>query len=207
MADWKMTGLYFKSCNCDPGCPCDFMSEPTHHHCEGVLGMQVESGHFNDVSLDGVKWAVAYHWPGPLHEGNGTVKPYFDPSTTPEQLEALGAILTGQAGGSWFEVIASIVAEVKQPVTTAPIAFDVQGKQGHIKIGEVIENTFAPLKNPVTGDDVSVQICIPGGMEYSDDGTAEILCSETLTSSDEIPFNQHGCHTSFVEQQTFGSHR
>ena len=27
-----------------------------------------------------IHWAVAYHWPGPLHEGNGTVKPYFDPS-------------------------------------------------------------------------------------------------------------------------------
>ena len=42
---------------------------------------------------------IAYHWPGPLHEGNGTVKPYFDPATTEEQLGALGQILTGQAGG------------------------------------------------------------------------------------------------------------
>ena len=49
MADWRMTGIYFKSCNCDPGCPCDFMSPPTHHHCEGVLGMQVETGHFDTV--------------------------------------------------------------------------------------------------------------------------------------------------------------
>lgn len=24
MAEWRMTGTYFKSCNCDPGCPCDF---------------------------------------------------------------------------------------------------------------------------------------------------------------------------------------
>src|SRR5438552_120086 len=99
MSEWRMTGTYFKSCNCDPGCPCDFMSEPTYHKCEGVLGMKVDQGHFGDVSLDGVKWAVAYHWPGPLHEGNGTVKPYFDPATTPDQLTALGQILTGQAGG------------------------------------------------------------------------------------------------------------
>ena len=64
MAEWRMTGTYFKSCNCDPGCPCDFMSAPTHHKCEGVLGMKVEHGNFDGVSLDGVKWAVAYHWPG-----------------------------------------------------------------------------------------------------------------------------------------------
>jgi hypothetical protein len=206
MADWRMTGVYFKSCNCEPGCPCDFMSPPTYHHCEGVLGMQVETGHFEGVPLDGVKWAVAYHWPGPLHEGNGTVKPYFDPSTSAEQLEALGQILTGQAGGTWFEVLASVVSEVKQPVVT-PIDFEVSGKKGAIKIGDVIENRFEPMRNPVTGAEYSIQVRIPGGMEYSDAGEAEILRSATMTSSDEISFDHKGCHTSFVERQTFGSHR
>lgn len=206
MADWRMTGIYFKSCNCDPGCPCDFMSLPTHHHCEGVLGMQVETGYLDNVSLDGVKWAVAHHWPGPLHEGNGTVKPYFDPSTTPEQLHALGQILTGQAGGSWFAVLATIISEVKQPAVV-PIAFDVSGKRGTIKIGEVIENRFAPIQNPVTGTEFAIQVRIPGGMEYSDQGEADILRSETMRSTDEISFDHTGCHTSLVEHQTFGSHQ
>jgi len=206
MADWKMTGEYFKSCNCEAGCPCDFMAPPTYQKCEGVLGMKVDSGHFGDVSLDGVKWAVAYHWPGPLHEGNGTVKPYFDPSTSSEQLDALGKILTGQAGGTWFEVLASIVTEVKEPVV-APIELEFSGLNGTIQIGEVIENRFAPLKNPVTGEDYSVQTRIPGGMEYSDDGVAEIVLSETMRSTDEIAFDHNRCHTSFVERQTFGSHR
>lgn len=206
MAEWRMTGTYFKSCNCDPGCPCDFMSPPTHRHCEGVLGMQVETGHFDNLSLDGVKWAVAYHWPGPLHEGNGTVKPYFDPSTTPEQMNALGQILTGQAGGSWFAVLATIISEVKQPAVV-PIAFDISGKRGTIKIGEVIENRFAPIQNPVTGAEFAIQVRIPGGMEYSDQGEADILRSETMRSIDEISFDHTGCHTSFIEHQTFGSHR
>lgn len=206
MAEWRMTGTYFKSCNCDPGCPCDFMSAPTHHECEGVLGMRVDDGHFGDVSLDGVKWAVAYHWPGPLHEGNGTVKPYFDPSTTEEQLGALGQILTGRAGGTWFEVLASIITEVKPPAVV-PIDFEVSGKTGKIKIGDVIENRFAPLKNPVTGRDVAIQVRIPGGMEYSDQGEAEIVRSERMRSTDEIGFDHAGCHTSLVERQTFGSHR
>jgi hypothetical protein len=206
MADWRMTGTYFKSCNCDPGCPCDFMSAPTHHKCEGVLGMKVDEGHFGEVSLDGVKWAIAYHWPGPLHEGNGTVKPYFDPATTEEQLGALGQILTGQAGGTWFEVLASIITEVKQPAI-APIDFEVSDKTGKIKIGDMIENRFAPLKNPVTGQDVPIQVRIPGGMEYSDQGEAEILRSELMRSTDEIGFDHASCHTSLVERQTFGNHR
>jgi hypothetical protein len=182
------------------------MSAPTHHHCEGVVGMQVETGYFGNVSLDGVKYAVAFYWPGPLHEGNGIVKAYFDPSTTSEQLDALGQILSGQAGGTWFEVLASIISEVKEPAIM-PIDFEVSGKRGAIKIGDVIENRFAPLKNPVTGAEVSIQVRIPGGMEYSDEGEAEILRSETMRSSDEIGFDHTGCHTSFVEHQTFGSHR
>lgn len=208
MPDWTMSGTYFKSCNCAPGCPCDFMSEPTHHECEGVLGMKVSSGSFDGVSLEGAKWAVAYHWPGPLHEGNGTVKPYFDPATTEEQMNGLGQILTGQAGGAWFEVLASIITEVKEPAVV-PIDFDVKGKNGAIKIGDVIENHFESLKNPVTGEEYQVQVVIPGGMEYSDrsEGKAEILTTPMMRSTDEIAFDHSGCHTSLVEEQTFGSHR
>ncbi len=73
MPDWRMNGPYFKSCNCEPGCPCDFLSPPTYQECEGVLGMRVDEGEFDGVSLDGIKWAVAYHWPGPLHEGHRRV--------------------------------------------------------------------------------------------------------------------------------------
>ena len=54
---------------------------------------EVDSGESDGVSLDGVKWAIAYRWPGPLHEGNGSVMPYFDSATTPEQVQALGKIL------------------------------------------------------------------------------------------------------------------
>jgi len=182
------------------------MSPPTHHKCEGVLGMKVEQGNFDGVSLDNVKWAVAYHWPGPLHEGNGTVKPYFDTSTKPEQLNALAQILTGQAGGGRFEMLSTIVSEVKQPAIV-DIDFEFSGKNGAIKIGDAMENRFAAIKNPVTGDEASVQVRIPGGLEYSDQGVAEIVRSEVMRSTDEIGFDYSGCHTSLVEQQTFGSHR
>jgi hypothetical protein len=169
--------------------------------------MKVDDGQFDGVSLGGVKWAVAYHWPGPLHEGNGTVKPYFDPSTSGEQLNALGQILTGQAGGSWFELVASIVTTLKDPAIV-PIDFQVSGKTGTVTIGDTIENRFGPIKNPVSGDDTEVYVRIPGGWEYSaNGGEAAILQSQTMVSRDEIAFDQTGCHTSLVEQQTFGSHR
>jgi hypothetical protein len=206
MPDWRMAGMYFKSCNCDPGCPCDFMSEPTHHECEGVLGMEVENGTFDGVSLDGVKFAVAYHWPGPLHEGHGTVKPYFDESTSDEQMNALGQILTGQAGGTWFEVLASIVDDVKSPAVV-PLQFEMSGRSGNIRIGDTIENRFASINNPVTGAEEEFVVRIKDSMEYSGEGEAFVLRSETLRSTDEIAFDHAGSHTSYVEHQEFGSHR
>jgi len=102
--------------------------------------------------------------------------------------------------------LASIITEVKSPAVV-PIDFEFAGKRGMIKIGDAIENQFAPIKNPVTGDEASVQVRIRGGMEYSGEGEAEILQSQVMRSTDEIGFDYSGSHTSLVEQQTFGSHR
>jgi len=207
MADWKMKGVYFKSCNCAPGCPCDFMSPPTQGPCEGFIGMRVDEGSFDGVSLAGSRWCVAFHWPGPLHEGNGTVKPYLDPSMSEAQMNSIGQILSGQAGGSWFEVLASIVTEVKDPAVAA-IDFQVEGRRGTITVGDAMANSFAPIKNPITGEEETVRVAIPGGMEYSrGDGLAEILVSETLRSTDEIAFDHGGVHTSLVTNQDWGSDR
>ena len=61
--------------------------------------------------------------------------------------------------------------------------------------------------NPVTEEEERVLVQIPGGMEYSGDGYAEVVKSSTLRSTDEIAFDRPGSHVSLVEQQEFGSHR
>ncbi len=43
--DWYMEGAWFKNCNCDPGCPCDFNQFPTHDHCEGAVAMRIDVRH------------------------------------------------------------------------------------------------------------------------------------------------------------------
>jgi hypothetical protein len=71
-----------------------------------------------------------------------------------------------------------------------------------------MENGFAPITNPVTGQEETVQVAIPGGMEYSrGEGVAEILRSDTLRSTDEIAFSHGGVHTSLVSDQDWGSDR
>ena len=76
--------------------------------------------------------------------------------------------------------MASIVTDVKEPAVV-PIDFQLEGRRGTITVGDRMENRFAPIKNPVTGDEETVRVCIPGGLEYSrGDGVAEILTSQTL---------------------------
>src|SRR5713226_865532 len=110
MADWKMKGQYLKNSSCLASCPCDTIGVPApHKFCEGAVGMNIQSGHFGDVDLSGVKWAANFHWPGALHEGNGSLEAFVDESANEAQRNAVLTILTGQAGGTFFEILSQIV--------------------------------------------------------------------------------------------------
>jgi len=69
-AAWRMKGQYIKNCNCIATCPCDTIGFPyPEKGCEGMAGMHIVEGNFGDVKLDGLTWAVTYHWPGALSRG------------------------------------------------------------------------------------------------------------------------------------------
>ena len=80
-----------------------------------MIAMRIEEGHFGDLSLSGLHFGATYHWPGPLHLGNGTMLPLVDVRATEAQRNALLTIMSGQAGNAWFEVIASVVSTVHDP--------------------------------------------------------------------------------------------
>ena len=94
--DWMIKTKQIGACSCDYGCPCEFMAPPTRLPCEGVMAMEITEGYFADVRLDGLRVAGAYHWPGPMHEGNGTWWSVIDKRATEEQVNALFTILGGQ---------------------------------------------------------------------------------------------------------------
>src|SRR4051794_16218458 len=129
-AKWRLEGEWIKNCNCAFGCPCDFNARPTNGRCQGLLGMRIERGHFGDTKLDGLSFFVIVDFPGPLHEGNGTVQPIVDERATPKQREALFAILSGKnsAEGTIFHIFTLIVSKMLDPIF-APIefAFDMDG--------------------------------------------------------------------------------
>ena len=59
-AAWSIKADYSDSCCCKPSCPCLFGSPSTQGHCHGATLIEIESGHFGDVNLDGVDVMAVY---------------------------------------------------------------------------------------------------------------------------------------------------
>ncbi|MEK6716986.1 MAG: DUF1326 domain-containing protein, partial [candidate division NC10 bacterium] len=105
--NWHIHGDYVLACNCDYGCPCNFSARPTMGFCQGAIGFRVDDGAYGDVRLDGQKAFVAVKWPGAIHEGNGVAAIYIDEGASPAQREALVKIISGEAGGPPFAILAA----------------------------------------------------------------------------------------------------
>ncbi len=194
---WSMKGKHIKNCNCNYGCPCDFNAPPTHGPCEGMAGMHIEEGHFGDVNLAGLRWCCTYHWPGPLHEGNGTIQAIIDERADEDQRSALITILSGkeQVEGTFFQIISIIAPNVLKPLFL-PIEyeFDLDGRTARVVVPGVFETTSEPIKNPVTGEPHRIRVNMPEGFEYHE---AEIA-SAMIKGTGKIKFDRTSCHSSLA---------
>ena len=200
MADvtWRMKGQYIKNCNCLPACQCDTTGFPSPEKgCEGVIGMLISEGSFDNVKLDGLSWVVAFSWPGALHEGNGSIQPYIDQKASQEQINALLTILSGKAGGAWFEVIASIVTTIHQP-QFVPISwqFDKAARTARVSVPGFAETESVPLKIPATNDEQTVIVRMPNGMEYKEYYVAQ--CT-VLKGTGAVKFDYKDRHSSLAD--------
>ena len=198
MAKWRMRGQYLKNCSCLASCPCDTIGVPApNKFCEGVVAMNVKEGNFDGVKLDGVKWAATVHWPGALHEGNGTLEAFIDEGASAQQREALIKILTGQAGGTLFEILKSIITTIHGPhFTKIDVQFDKDKRKARVAIANFLETTSAPLVVPATGDEQRVIVKMPGGFEYKE---MEVAQSATLKSTGAVKFDWKGTHSSLAD--------
>jgi hypothetical protein len=195
--NWRMKGKYVKSCNCAFGCPCDFNARPTQGHCEGMAGMEIDAGHFGDVRLDGLRWAASYHWPGALHEGNGTLQPIVDERADDAQRDALLTILSGkeQDEGTFFHILSLIVSKMLQP-QFKPIEFDFDkdGRTARVDVPGIFEMSTEPIRNPVSGDPSRALVRLPEGFEYFE---AEIASAKAKGVGD-VKFDFRSGHSSLA---------
>ena len=168
---WEFEGREFTNCNCAYGCPCQFNALPTHGNCKACVGIQIDKGYHGTTSLDGLKIAGMFRWPGPIHEGNGEAAVVIDKRAGVAQREALLRILTGQdtdPGATIFQVFSTTLTKLHEPIF-ADVEFevDVDRRRARLKVDGLIEGRGEPIVNPVTGAEYRGRIDLPHGFEYS----------------------------------------
>lgn len=170
MTPWEFEGRELVNCNCSYGCPCQFNALPTYGNCEAIGAFAIDRGHYGDVTLDGLKAAMVFQWPGAVHQGGGKCQPIVDANADERQREALLRILSGQDTEPFstvFAVFATTMDQVFDPIF-APIDFDVDvdARRGTIRVDGIIEMNGEPIRNPITGNEHRARIDLPHGFEY-----------------------------------------
>jgi hypothetical protein len=200
MTDWYIEGEWFKNCNCDAGCPCDFNQRPTQGYCEGLAAMKITEGHFGDVDMSGVICGGVVRWPGAIHEGNGEIMPFVDEAASEDQRNAVFEIASGKHGDTFMEVFSFVCPTVHEPIV-APIdwGFDLETRTGHIRVGDVVESEVETLRGISPPEPYRVLVRIPNGMEYTGpDEQAETALSKRIVSRGTIAFDLRDKHSSMA---------
>ena len=191
---WHITGYEISNCNCAWGCPCQFNALPTHGRCEGIAVWQVREGYFGDTRLNGTRFAGIGWFPGPIHEGNGTIQIIIDEQATPEQREALIKLSSGKYGGVFFEIFAAVTPNRPAPIL-APIfmEMDYDRRTANVRIPGILESRTQPIRNPVTGEEHRARIVLPNGFEFKE---AEIANAAILkvTAGGRLIFTHENTH-------------
>lgn len=168
---WTIKGRHFVNCNCAYGCPCQFNAQPTHGDCRAVLGMEIDTGHHGDTSLDGLKLALVASWPGAIHEGHGAALAIIDDRASAEQRDALLRIVTGEdtePGATFFQVFAATFDTLHDPVfARIDCDIDVDARRARLVVPGMIEARCEPVLNPVTGEEHRARIDLPHGFEFA----------------------------------------
>ena len=146
---WHIRGDILEACSCAITCPCNFGSHPTQVPCEVVLGWRIQEGQYGSLRLDGLNVLLYVRMPGYAFAGDWTAGAYLDARATPEQLHALGAIFSGQAGG-WPAVVRGLIAHPLEP-KQVPITFETVDGEHRITVPGLLEVQSERVPHPMPG--------------------------------------------------------
>ena len=134
---WSLKGDYFENCNCMGLCPCPFGGDPDQGHCDVGFAFHVEEGEFNGVALNGLNFVAVFYTPGKMPDGNWTAAAYVDDRANPQQLEALGQILSGKFGGP-FERFMGLTTNFLG-IKHVPIEYKADGHNRSVSISGIMD--------------------------------------------------------------------
>jgi hypothetical protein len=193
---YRIKGTFLETCNCDSGCNCNFGGFPDHGSCEALIGIEINEGNFGETDLSGMKIVLAIKWPKAIHEGDGAAAIFIDESASEDQVSGIATVLTGQAGGMPWEILAITLSSLDGPHLKS-INMDVNRRNSGFSIDGICEVKFTPLINPVTGDENEVHIVFPGGGLIWDDGD-NAKTSVMKVDTGAIKFDHTGQSAIFV---------
>ncbi len=195
MTEWAIQGEELANCNCNFGCPCQFSVLPTHGNCEAVVAYDIQSGHYGDTDLAGLRAAGVYYWPGPIHEGNGQMQLIIDESASADQRAALEAIMKGEDTDEMatFWYVYSAMAPTKHETLYLPIELDWsrEDRKGYAKVKGIFDLEVNPIPHIVSGLPHRASIQLPNGFEYRH---AESASGTTKTTGGEISLTFDATH-------------
>jgi len=146
---WRIRGDILEACSCTTTCPCNFGWGPTEGFCEAVFGLRIQEGNHGDTNLNGLNFVLYIRIPGKVFEGNWTLGAYLDQRASQEQSQALGTILSGQAGGV-FEVLGGLITNPLPPKQVS-INFETVDGEHRITVPGLLEVGSERIPNPIQG--------------------------------------------------------
>jgi hypothetical protein len=146
---WNISGEYLAACNCRVSpCPCTTAGgDPTEGECNGFGVFSIQNGRYGDTDLSGLKAGYVVRWTGNVLSGNWDMGFLIDQQADDRQAEALEAILTGQAGGT-FADFGPLIGNVLG-VERADLSFESSdGGERASASADATHVAYTPLKSP-----------------------------------------------------------
>lgn len=140
---WNLSGSYFETCNCEPACPCIFLSPPTTGECSVLIAWHIDNGIYGDVKLDGLNAVLAVLSPGTMAKVKWKAALYVDQRANQSQKDALTQIFTGQAGGH-PAALGSFIGQVLG-IKSTEIMYKANGRKRSLSIPNVAEAEIEAL--------------------------------------------------------------
>jgi hypothetical protein len=187
---WRIAGSYFESCNCEAICPCRRIDgvpggRSTYGECLGVLSWLIEEGNADEVSLEGVKVALAtrYHDDEPGSPWRFVM--YVDASADRAQRDALERIFTGRLGGDALKHFPWAWKESER-VAVRPVEIEVSHEQRRQWL-RIRDHVTVRIRDAWSGPETVT--CVIPGHEVSGE---ELVADELRVDDGPLRFEYHG---------------
>jgi hypothetical protein len=148
MASWAVKGQYMEACSCNFLCPCipkNATTPATYDFCKVAMTFAIESGHYDAVRLDGVRFVFFAQSKAVMSQGQWIGGLVVDTSASDAQAQAVTAIASGAAGGP-LAMFAPLLTDFRG-VERHPIRFVRDGRNASVAIDGLLDQSVVGVES------------------------------------------------------------